>query len=95
MPEQHTFCGVRSALLALIWCVAGVSATSVPNVTDSGDLPVNKADGSQIFYSYYEAQGDVSDSTPIILWLQVCHPCHTYKARVLGALHAELFPSDC
>ena len=44
---------------------------SLPNVTHSGYVDVNKADGSQIFYTYYEAQEEVTKSTPVLLWLQV------------------------
>jgi len=67
--------GVRlgvQLLACLVIHVVGVSGVgSLPNVTHSGYLEVDKEDGSHIFYTYYEAQGKVDKNTPILLWLQV------------------------
>ena len=71
-----------SALGSLLVCVLVHDAAStiaggqfqvrdLPNVTHSGYLDVNKDDGSQIFYSYYERQEHHNDaSAPVLLWLQ-------------------------
>ena len=43
----------------------------LPDVSSSGYVKLNKSDGSEMFYAYYEAQESASDATPILLWLQV------------------------
>jgi hypothetical protein len=51
--------------------VGACGVGTLPNVTHSGYLEVDKEDGSQIFYTYYEAQEKVDKDTPVLLWLQV------------------------
>ena len=61
---------VFSTLVTLSF--AAVSAGSdLPNVTFSGHLELQKSDGSDMFYAYYESQMLVTHATPILLWLQV------------------------
>ena len=60
IPAVMTFLGLE-----------GIICKGLPNVTHSGYVDVDKADGSQIFYTYYEAQEEVTNSTPVLLWLQV------------------------
>lgn len=50
--------------------VGACGVGTLPNVTHSGYLEVDKEDGSQIFYTYYEAQEKVDKDTPVLLWLQ-------------------------
>lgn len=49
---------------------------NLPNVTDSGYLPLSNHTRDALFYVYYEAQEAVSGDSkqsgpPIIVWLQV------------------------
>ena len=58
-------------VFAFFTSLGSKSIKALPNVTHSGYVDVDKADGSQIFYTYYEAQEEVTKSTPVLLWLQV------------------------
>ena len=51
-------------------CSLSVGA-DLPSVTYSGYVQLNKSDGSQMYYAYYESQEETSKQTPILLWLQV------------------------
>ena len=51
--------------------VSSRSGKHLPDVSSSGYVKLNKSDGSEMFYAYYEAQESASDATPILLWLQV------------------------
>ena len=46
---------------------------NLPNVTESGYIPLTNDTEDALFYAYYtahEAAVDSKDGTPIILWLQ-------------------------
>lgn len=62
-------------LLAAVYFAMNIESLStgdedLPSITHSGYLDVNKHDGSQIFYTYYEPQ-EPHSTAPILLWLQV------------------------
>ena len=45
----------------------------LPNVTESGYIPLTNDTDDALFYAYYTAHGataDSKDGTPIIVWLQ-------------------------
>lgn len=79
MPQKQTI--ARLDIITILLVLSGCSACraelspitdlSLPVVTHSGYLDVSKDDGSQIFYTFYEAQEQNDDDAPIILWLQV------------------------
>lgn len=61
---------VFGSLVSLISTQA-LAGSDLPDVTSSGYLTLNKSDGSEMFYAYYEAEGSIAHSAPILLWLQV------------------------
>lgn len=47
-------------------------ASSLPNVTHSGYLEVNKKEQAALFYAYYERVNQtLGNNAPVVLWLQV------------------------
>ena len=61
------------AQLVSAWLCSSSTGADLPEVTSSDYLQLNKSDGSQMFYAYYESQEEASNRTPILLWLQVIY----------------------
>lgn len=57
----------------LVTCSFGAHSaiSDLPNVTSSGHLTLQKSDGSEMFYAYYESKTPATQATPVLLWLQV------------------------
>lgn len=70
MPSSHQ---VIACIAYTSYIVIAMAApqSDLPNTTYSGYLFINKSDGSELFYAYYEAQGQMESEAPLLLWLQV------------------------
>lgn len=70
--SSMAFCILRWTVIATMFTISSAGEIGgLPIVTHSGYLHVDKEDGSQIFYTYYEAEEEVGKGTPVLLWLQV------------------------
>ena len=79
------------AIFAVITILGVNEIKALPNVTHSGYVDVDKTDGSQMFYTYYEAQERVTKNTPILLWLQVRFSQFPLEGSALTVLHCTCF----